>query len=54
MELLDIVPTTKPRLYSIASSRLAHPGYVELLIVENTWDNSHKEECFGLSSSFIA
>jgi sulfite reductase (NADPH) flavoprotein alpha-component len=54
MELLDVVPTTKPRLYSIASSVMAHPGHVELLIVENTWDNSKKEECFGLSSSYIS
>jgi sulfite reductase (NADPH) flavoprotein alpha-component len=54
MELLDVVPTTKPRLYSIASSVIAHPGHVELLIVENTWDSSKKEECFGLSSSYIS
>lgn len=53
MNLLDLVPLTKPRLYSIASSRHAHPGEVHLLVGTHTWDNSKGIECTGLSSGFL-
>jgi sulfite reductase alpha subunit-like flavoprotein len=53
MNLLDLIPLTKPRLYSIASSRHKHPGEVHLCIVTHTWDNSSKEEVTGLSTGYL-
>merc|ERR1719498_373152 len=52
-DLLDLVPTTKPRLYSIASSPNAHPGQVHLLAVTHTWDTSEGEEKVGLSTGYM-
>lgn len=53
MNLLDIVPFTKPRLYSIASSRHEHPGEVHLLLVTHTWENSKGQELVGLSTGYL-
>jgi len=51
--LLDLVPTTKPRLYSIASSPNAHPGEVHLLAVTHTWETSDGEEKVGLATGYL-
>jgi sulfite reductase alpha subunit-like flavoprotein len=53
MNLLDVVPLSKPRLYSIASSRHKHPGEVHLLVVTHTWENSRKEEKVGLATGYL-
>jgi sulfite reductase (NADPH) flavoprotein alpha-component len=53
MNMLDLVPFTKPRLYSIASSRHKHPGEVHLLAVEHDWENSKGERCVGLSTYYM-
>jgi sulfite reductase (NADPH) flavoprotein alpha-component len=50
-DLLELVPTTKPRLYSIASSPNAHPGEVHLLIVTHTF--GEKDENVGLSTGYL-
>lgn len=53
MDLLDLIPLTKPRLYSIASSPQAHPGEVHLLLVTHTWESSKAEDCTGLASGYL-
>lgn len=52
-EFLDIVDRLKPRLYSIASSHDAHPGYVELTvgIVRFEYNNRPRG---GLCTQFMA
>ena len=52
-EFLDLVDRLKPRLYSIASSHDAHPGYVELTvgIVRFEYNNSPRG---GLCTQFMA
>eukprot|EP00127_Corallochytrium_limacisporum_P004283 Clim_evm228s157 gene=Clim_evmTU228s157 len=39
-DLLSIIPPTKPRHYSIASSMNMHPDSVHLLVVTVEWENS--------------
>jgi sulfite reductase (NADPH) flavoprotein alpha-component len=53
MDLLDLVPLAKPRLYSIASSRNKHPGEVHLCLVTHDWTTSKGEERIGLSTGFL-
>jgi len=53
LDLLDLVPLAKPRLYSIASSRHMHPGEVHLCLVTHDWTTSKGEERIGLSTGYL-
>lgn len=53
LEVVNILESIAPRLYSIASSPLAHPGEVHITVARNTFkiDNQLK---YGLGSNFLA
>jgi len=51
--LMSIVPLTKPRLYSIASSPFYAPGQLDLTIVINCFPNKNKEMKTGACTKFI-
>merc|ERR1712048_319502 len=51
--LMSIVPLTKPRLYSIASSPFYAPGQLDLTIVINCWPNKAGEIKTGACTKFI-
>lgn len=52
-DLLNLVPLTKPRLYSIASSPKLHPGEVHLLAVVHDWRTSMAELRVGLATGYL-
>ncbi|HEV7299673.1 MAG TPA: sulfite reductase subunit alpha [Tepidisphaeraceae bacterium] len=53
-ELVDNLPLLRPRLYSISSSPLAHPGQVHLTVGVVRFKNRHERQCKGVASSFLA
>jgi sulfite reductase alpha subunit-like flavoprotein len=50
--MVAIVPTIKPRMYSIASSYRALNGQVDLLVVQHEWD-SDTRRMTGICSKYI-
>jgi len=52
-ELIRLVPRIKARLYSIASSSLANPGKVELLVVLEDWKTPDGKYKMGLCSDYL-
>jgi sulfite reductase (NADPH) flavoprotein alpha-component len=52
-ELMGMVKRIQPRLYSIASSPLAHPGEVHLTVAAVRYSNGRRQRK-GVSSTFLA
>ncbi|XP_029775443.1 NADPH-dependent diflavin oxidoreductase 1 isoform X3 [Suricata suricatta] len=52
--LLDLVPPIRPRAFSIASSLLAHPSKLQILIAVVQYQTRLKEPRRGLCSSWLA
>jgi len=52
-QLIELVPRIKPRLYSIASSSLANPNKVELLVVLEDWKTPSGKYRVGLCSDYL-
>jgi sulfite reductase alpha subunit-like flavoprotein len=56
-DLLSLVPSIKPRLYSISSSPMVYPKTIHLTVVEVSWDHENdqgvKEERFGLCTRYL-
>ncbi len=53
-ELVDNLPLLRPRLYSISSSPLAHPGQVHLTVGVVKYKNKHDRVSKGVASTFLA
>jgi sulfite reductase (NADPH) flavoprotein alpha-component len=53
-DLVANLPILRPRLYSISSSPLAHPGQVHLTVSVVRFENKHQRICKGVASSFLA
>ena len=51
--LLEVIPSIKPRLYSIASSQKLNPQLLELCIVVNTWKTASGVEKTGLCTGYL-
>jgi sulfite reductase alpha subunit-like flavoprotein len=51
--LLEVVPTIKPRLYSIASSQKLNPHTLELCIVVNTWKTASGVAKTGVCTGYL-
>ncbi|XP_014683637.2 NADPH-dependent diflavin oxidoreductase 1 isoform X1 [Equus asinus] len=52
--LLDLVPLIRPRAFSIASSLLAHPSRLQILVAVVQYQTRLKEHRRGLCSSWLA
>ncbi|XP_051022488.1 NADPH-dependent diflavin oxidoreductase 1 isoform X3 [Acomys russatus] len=52
--LLDLIPRIRPRAFSIASSLLAHPGRLQILVAVVEYQTRLKEPRRGLCSSWLA
>merc|ERR1711865_285385 len=52
-DFIALVPRMKARLYSIASSSLANPDKVELLVVLEDWKTPSGKYRMGLSSEYL-
>ncbi|XP_039076662.1 NADPH-dependent diflavin oxidoreductase 1 isoform X4 [Hyaena hyaena] len=52
--LLDLVPPMRPRAFSIASSLLAHPSRLQILVAVVQYQTRLKEPRRGLCSSWLA
>lgn len=52
-ELVSLLPRLQPRLYSIASSPLAHPGEVHLTVSTVRYDSGGRQRK-GVASTFLA
>ncbi len=52
-ELAHIVPTIKPRAYSISSSMKMHPDSVHLLVVLVSWPGKDGKERFGQCTRYL-
>ncbi|XP_010607104.1 NADPH-dependent diflavin oxidoreductase 1 isoform X1 [Fukomys damarensis] len=52
--LLDLIPRIRPRAFSIASSLLAHPNRVQILMAVVQYQTRLKEPRRGLCSSWLA
>ncbi|XP_066222695.1 NADPH-dependent diflavin oxidoreductase 1 isoform X1 [Saccopteryx leptura] len=52
--LLDLIPPVRPRAFSIASSLLAHPGRLQILVAVVQYQTRLKEARRGLCSSWLA
>ena len=52
-ELVSLLPRLQPRLYSIASSPLGHPGQVHLTVSTVRYDNGGRQRK-GVASTFLA
>ncbi|XP_038193554.1 NADPH-dependent diflavin oxidoreductase 1 isoform X2 [Arvicola amphibius] len=52
--LLDLIPRIRPRAFSIASSLLAHPGRLQILVAVVQYQTRLKEPRRGLCSSWLA
>ena len=52
-DLLKVVPSIRPRLYSIASAYAAVSGAVDLLVVQHEWPNAAGVVQSGLCSTFF-
>lgn len=52
-DLVKLIPTIKPRHYSISSSQKMHPNSVHLLVVAVEWQNS-KGARFGQCTRYLA
>ncbi|XP_070106939.1 NADPH-dependent diflavin oxidoreductase 1 isoform X4 [Equus przewalskii] len=52
--LLDLVPLIRPRAFSIASSLLAHPSRLQILVAVVQYQTRLKEPRRGLCSSWLA
>ena len=53
-ELVENLPVLRPRLYSISSSPLAHPGQVHLTVGVVKYKNKHERISKGVASTFLA
>jgi len=51
--LLSIIPSIKPRLYSIASSQRYNPNEAELMIVILDWKSKSGKQRRGLSTDYV-
>uniref|UniRef100_A0A2K5L3T6 NADPH-dependent diflavin oxidoreductase 1 n=1 Tax=Cercocebus atys TaxID=9531 RepID=A0A2K5L3T6_CERAT len=52
--LLDLIPAIRPRAFSIASSMLAHPSRLQILVAVVQFQTRLKEPRRGLCSSWLA
>jgi sulfite reductase (NADPH) flavoprotein alpha-component len=52
-ELVENLPILRPRLYSISSSPLAHPGQVHLTVGVVRYRNKHDRLTKGVASTFL-
>jgi sulfite reductase (NADPH) flavoprotein alpha-component len=52
-QVMSLVPATKPRLYSIASSSLAHPTTVQVAIVLFNFQTPSKKPRTGLCTNYL-
>jgi sulfite reductase (NADPH) flavoprotein alpha-component len=53
-QLVSALPPIQPRLYSIASSRAAHPDEVHLTVGVVRFLNCHGRQCKGVASTYMA
>ncbi|MBV8781687.1 MAG: sulfite reductase subunit alpha, partial [Phycisphaerae bacterium] len=53
-QLVAALPPIQPRLYSIASSRAAHPGEVHLTVGVVRYLNCEGRQCKGVASTYLA
>src|SRR5690348_3337896 len=53
IEVIKVLEPIAPRLYSIASSPLAHPGEIHITVSRNNF-TVNNEKKFGLASNFLA
>jgi sulfite reductase (NADPH) flavoprotein alpha-component len=53
IEIIKILEPITPRLYSIASSRVAHPGEIHITVAKNKFDLNGKTG-LGLASEFLS
>lgn len=51
--LVEMIPTMKPRYYSIASSPLMNPSSIELCIVGVNWKTPSGKQRFGQCTSYL-
>jgi sulfite reductase (NADPH) flavoprotein alpha-component len=52
-ELVRIIPSMKPRHYSIASSQRVHPNSVHLLVVVVEWTSKDNVQRFGQATRYL-
>ncbi|XP_062929938.1 NADPH-dependent diflavin oxidoreductase 1 isoform X2 [Mobula hypostoma] len=52
--LLDLIPEIRPRAFSIASSQLAHPGQIQILMAVVQYKTKLKKPRRGVCSSWLA
>ncbi|XP_072908245.1 NADPH-dependent diflavin oxidoreductase 1 [Hemitrygon akajei] len=52
--LLDLIPEIRPRAFSIASSQLAHPGQIQILMAVVQYKTKLKKPRHGVCSSWLA
>ncbi|KAB1279878.1 NADPH-dependent diflavin oxidoreductase 1 [Camelus dromedarius] len=52
--LLDLIPPIRPRAFSVASSQLAHPSRLQILVAVVQYQTRLKEPRRGLCSSWLA
>jgi sulfite reductase (NADPH) flavoprotein alpha-component len=52
-EIVKILEPIAPRLYSIASSPLAHPGEIHITVAKNSFEVNRKKR-YGLASGFLS
>lgn len=53
-ELIPLLKKMRPRLYSITSSAMVHPGKIQLIVAEVSYEDCFENTVYGIASRYLS